>query len=251
MFSFFLPVPFLFRTPAARSRLIQMHWLPSNEQRGDGREKGSDPPGSEGGLVSLLAKREREREGSRGTCISESGRWSWYRCTTQKRGEESISSSSSSASVSSSAPMTRGEDGRGTDSLLPTGAEVDDRKGGKGEMGGDTTRPEDWILVAVVLQGYTTEKDGVWIGGGGGSVYHRLACSSRLARVSCTHTQYLLKEDFFFLANLFFLLNRGGNRGWILHFAELGKCSQTPSPLPRRMQIAKGSSSSRRPFPPN
>ena len=50
--------------------------------------------------------------------------------------------------------------------------------------GGDTTRPEDWILVAVVLQGYT-ERDGVRIGGGGGSVYHRLAFS--LPHVSLAH----------------------------------------------------------------
>ncbi len=49
---------------------------------------------------------------------------------------------------------------------------------------GDTTRPEDWILVVVVLKGYTTE-NGVWIGGGGGSVYHRPAFS--LPHVSLAH----------------------------------------------------------------
>ncbi len=97
--------PFLFRTPTGRSRLIQMHWLPSNGER-------------EGEIAILLGvragwflfwRREKERERERerrieGTCISESGRRSWSLYRTEER--ESISSSSS-ASVSSSADDER------------------------------------------------------------------------------------------------------------------------------------------------
>ena len=88
MFSFFLPVPFLFRTKTGRSRLIQMHWLPSNERR-EG-EKGRDPPGSEGGLVSLLAKREREREGSRVLALARVGDGVGRRVAPKRREERSL-----------------------------------------------------------------------------------------------------------------------------------------------------------------
>ncbi len=153
-------------------------------------------------MVSLLAKRERERErGIEGTCISESGRWSWSLYRTKER--ESISSFSSSASVSSSAPMTRGEDGRrGTDSLLPTGAEVDDRKGGKGEGGGghDTARRLDigcCSAAGIYREGWCTDR---W--------RRRVSLSSpRMlspARVSCTHTRYLPKEGFSSFSLTFF-----------------------------------------------
>ncbi len=64
MFSFFLPVLFRFRTPTGRSRLIQMHWLPSN---GEGEERKEEILlGVRAGWFLFGKEREREREKDRG-----------------------------------------------------------------------------------------------------------------------------------------------------------------------------------------
>ena len=106
MFSFFLPVPFSF--PNADGEIpANSNALAAFERRGGERKEEILLGVRAGWFLFWRREKERERERERrieGTCISESGRRSWSLYRTEER--ESISSSSS-ASVSSSADDER------------------------------------------------------------------------------------------------------------------------------------------------